>query len=104
VYGQIALSFALIAAGGLLCDYFVQFSVVPVSLMNDQREGISLVTQYSHCGVFIVLEEVDECCVVVGMGSSSRRKGQSPCEPGPPIPGCSRTRAARVPGRAPSAR
>ena len=39
VYGQIGLSFALIAAGVLLGDYFVQFSVVPISLMNEQTEG-----------------------------------------------------------------
>ena len=42
VYAQIGLSFALIAAGVLLGDYFVQFSVVPVSLMNGQTEGIAL--------------------------------------------------------------
>jgi hypothetical protein len=58
VYAQIGLSFALLSAGVLLCDYFVQFSVVPVSLMNEQREGISLVTQYNPYGVFIVLEEL----------------------------------------------
>jgi hypothetical protein len=36
VHGQIGLSFALIAAGVLLSDYFVQFSVVPISLMSEQ--------------------------------------------------------------------
>src|SRR5215211_3180218 len=40
VYSQIGLSFALIAAGVLLSDYFVQFTVVPVSLMNQETEGI----------------------------------------------------------------
>jgi hypothetical protein len=58
VYGQIGLSFALIAAGVLLGDYFVQFSVVPVSLMNGQTEGIALLTQYNPYGAFIVLEEL----------------------------------------------
>jgi hypothetical protein len=58
VYGQIGLSFALIAAGVLLGDYFVQFSVVPISLMNEQKEGIALLTQYNPYGVFIVLEEL----------------------------------------------
>jgi hypothetical protein len=58
VYGQIGLSFALIAAGVLLSIYFVQFSVVPVSLMNGQTEGIALLTQYNPYGVFIVLEEL----------------------------------------------
>jgi hypothetical protein len=58
VYGQIGLSFALMAAGVLLGDYFVQFSVVPVSLMNGQTEGIALLTQYNPYGMFIVLEEL----------------------------------------------
>ena len=58
VYGQIGLSFALIAAGVLLADYFVQFSVVPVSLMHEQKEGVALLTQYNPYGLFIVLEEL----------------------------------------------
>ena len=58
IYAQIGLSFALIAAVVLLGDYFVQFSVVPVSLMNQQTEGIVLLTQYNPYGVFIVLEEL----------------------------------------------
>jgi hypothetical protein len=58
IRGQIGLSFALIAAGVLLSIYFVQFSVVPVSLMNGQTEGIALLTQYNPYGVFIVLEEL----------------------------------------------
>jgi hypothetical protein len=58
VYGQIGLSFALLSAVVLLGDYFVQFSVVPISLMNGQTEGIALLTQYNPYGVFIVLEEL----------------------------------------------
>jgi len=58
VYAQIGLSFALLAAGVLLGDYFVQFSVVPISLLNGQTEGIALLTQYNPYGFFIVLEEL----------------------------------------------
>jgi hypothetical protein len=58
VYAQTGLSFALIAAGVLLGDYYVQFSVVPISLMNGQAEGIALLTQYNPYGAFIVLEEL----------------------------------------------
>jgi hypothetical protein len=58
MYSQIGLSFALLAAGVLLCDYFVQFSVVPISLMNGQTKGIALLTQYNPYGVFIALEEL----------------------------------------------
>jgi hypothetical protein len=58
IYGQIGLSFALIAAGVLLSDYFVQFSVVPISLMKQETDGIILLTQYNPHGIFIVLEEL----------------------------------------------
>jgi hypothetical protein len=58
VYAQIGLSFALLGAGVLLGDYFVQFSVVPVSLMREQTEGIALLTQYNPYGIFIALEEL----------------------------------------------
>jgi len=58
IYGQIGLSFALIAAGVLLSDYFVQFSVVPISLMEQETAGIALLTQYNAHGIFIVLEEL----------------------------------------------
>src|SRR5215204_864280 len=56
VYSQIGLSFALIAAGILLSDYLIQFSVVPASLMNQETDGIALVNQYNPHGIFIVLE------------------------------------------------
>ena len=58
IYSQIGLSFALIAAGILLSDYYIQFSVVPISLMNQETEGVALLTQYNAHGVFIVLEEL----------------------------------------------
>jgi hypothetical protein len=58
IYSQIGLSFALIAAGILLSDYFIQFSVVPISLMDQETDGITLLTQYNPHGIFIVLEEL----------------------------------------------
>jgi hypothetical protein len=58
IYSQIGLSFALIAAGILLSDYFIQFSVVPISLMDQETDGITLLTQYNRHGIFIVLEEL----------------------------------------------
>lgn len=58
ILGQIGLSFAIIAAVILLSDYFVQFSVIPVSLMNGETEGIALLTQYNPHGIFIALEEL----------------------------------------------
>lgn len=58
IYSQIGLSFALIAAGILLSNYFIQFSVVPVSLMNQETDGIAVLNQYNPHGIFIVLEEL----------------------------------------------
>ena len=58
IFSQIGLSVALITAGILLVDYFVQFSVVPVSLMNAETEGIPLLIQYNPHGVFLALEDL----------------------------------------------
>lgn len=58
IFGQIGLSFAMIAAVILLSDYFIQFSVIPVSLMHGETEGIAMLIQYNAHGVFIALEEL----------------------------------------------
>ncbi len=58
IFSQIGLAFALMATMVLVGDYFVQFSVVPISLMSGETEGITLLTQYNAHGVFIVLEEL----------------------------------------------
>ncbi len=58
IFGQIGLAFAIMAGLILLGDYFVQFSVVPVSLMHGETEGITMLTQYNSHGPFIVLEEL----------------------------------------------
>lgn len=58
VFSQIGLAFAIIAAVILLIDYYVQFFVVPMSLMNGETEGIPLLIQYNPHGIFIALEEL----------------------------------------------
>lgn len=58
IYAKIGLTFAVMATLTLLGDYFVQFSVIPVSLMHGETEGITMLTQYNSHGVFIVLEEL----------------------------------------------
>jgi hypothetical protein len=58
IYSQIGLSFGLIAAAVLLVDYYLQVSVVPMSLMNAETEGLALLIQYNPHGVFLVLEEL----------------------------------------------
>ena len=58
LFALISFSFALISATVLLLAYFVQFSVVPVSMMHGEPEGIALLTQYNGHGLFIAMEEL----------------------------------------------
>ena len=58
IFSQIGLSFALIAAGILTSDYFIQFSAIPMSLMNNETDGLAMLIQYNPHGVFIALEEL----------------------------------------------
>lgn len=58
VFSQVGLIFASMAALVLITDYFIQFSVVPISLISGETEGITLLTQYNAHGVFIALEEL----------------------------------------------
>ena len=88
IFGQIGLAFAIMAALILLGDYFVQFSVVPVSLMHGETEGITLLTQYNSHGPFIVLEElgylIDGALVLVHRTRVRRKEppgGSHPLDP-----------------------
>jgi hypothetical protein len=58
IFSQVGLSFALIAAAILAADYFVQFSAIPMSLINSETEGLAILIQYNPHGVFIALEEL----------------------------------------------
>lgn len=58
IYSQIGVIFGCFASLILMVAYYTQFSVVPVSLMNEEHEGIALLTQYNTHGVFIALEEL----------------------------------------------
>jgi len=58
VFSQTGLAFALIAATILMTDYYLQFAVVPVSLMHHETDGLPLLIQYNAHGVFIALEEL----------------------------------------------
>jgi hypothetical protein len=58
VFSQAGWALAIVATVVLLIDYYVQFSVVPVSLMNGETHGIPLIIQYNPHGVFLVLEEL----------------------------------------------
>lgn len=58
MFGFISVAFALIASIVLLIAYFVQFSVVPMSMMKGETEGIALLTQYNGHGIFIAMEDL----------------------------------------------
>jgi hypothetical protein len=58
IFSFISVTFAMIATTILLGNYFLQFSVVPISITKGQTEGIALLTQYNGHGIFIVLEEL----------------------------------------------
>ncbi len=58
IFSQIGLAFAMIAAVILVGDYFIQFSVIPMSLKNSETEGLAMLIQYNPHGVFLALEEV----------------------------------------------
>lgn len=58
IFSSISVAFTLISATVLLSNYFLQFSVVPISVIKGQTEGIPLLTQYNGHGIFIVLEEL----------------------------------------------
>lgn len=58
LYTFLSISFTLISSTVLLIAYFTQFSVVPISVMKGETEGIALITQYNDHGLFIAMEEL----------------------------------------------
>jgi hypothetical protein len=58
IFSQTGLSLALITAAILVIAYYVQFSVIPASLKNDETEGLAMLIQYNPHGVFLALEEL----------------------------------------------
>ena len=58
IYSFISISLGIITTTLLLANFFVQYSVVPISVIKGQTEGISLLTQYNGHGIFIALEEI----------------------------------------------
>ncbi|MFZ1772250.1 MAG: hypothetical protein WAU00_23770 [Caldilinea sp.] len=58
IFSQVGLSFAMMAAGILLADYYIQFSVIPMSLIHNETAGLPVLIQYNPHGVFLMLEEL----------------------------------------------
>jgi hypothetical protein len=57
-FSQAGLSFALMAATMLSSAYFIQFSVIPISLIKGETDGLAALIQYNPHGVFIAMEEL----------------------------------------------
>ena len=53
--------FGLFACAVFIVDFFVQVSVIPPSLANNETDGIALISQFNPHGVFIVLVIVGMC-------------------------------------------
>ena len=58
IFSSLGVAFALISVTVLLADYFMQFAVIPISMMKGETEGIALLSQYNGRGIFIALEEL----------------------------------------------
>jgi hypothetical protein len=58
LFSHIALIFAIISGIILVSTYFIQITVIPASLMNNETEGIPLFVQYNPHGMFIAFEEL----------------------------------------------
>lgn len=58
IFSSLAVVFALISTTVLLAAYYIQFAVVPISMMKGETEGIAILTQYNGHGIFIALEEL----------------------------------------------
>ena len=53
-----ALLFGFAGSLILITDYFLQITVIQPALLNNETDGISMLTQYNPHGVFIALEEL----------------------------------------------
>lgn len=56
IFSRTGLLFALFAGFLLITTYFLQAEVIPVNIMHEQYDGVSLFTQYNPYGMFIALE------------------------------------------------
>ncbi|MEE4177075.1 MAG: hypothetical protein V2I46_06145 [Bacteroides sp.] len=58
LFSQAGFAFAILSAGLLVTNYFLQLSVIQPSLLKGETDGISILSQFNPHGVFIVLEEL----------------------------------------------
>ncbi|HVQ01740.1 MAG TPA: hypothetical protein VMT57_09545 [Candidatus Thermoplasmatota archaeon] len=58
VFSQIGLSFAVIYAGLIVADYFLQWTVILPSIVSNETEALSLFSMYNPHGIFIAFESL----------------------------------------------
>lgn len=58
IYSFIGVVFSVMSSGILVTNYFLQLSVVQISLLKNETDGISLLSQFNPHGIFIALEEL----------------------------------------------
>jgi hypothetical protein len=58
LYGLIALVLGTTGSALLITDYFIQISVIQPSVLNVEKDGLALFSQYNPHGIFIALEEI----------------------------------------------
>jgi len=56
LFSVLGLSFAVMSAALIMIDYFIQLTVIQPSLLRDETDGLSLISQYNPHGIFIALE------------------------------------------------
>jgi len=67
IFSRIALVLAVMAAGIIFVNYFLQLAVIQPSLLNGEPDGIALLTQYNPHGIFIALEEAGYLLMAVSL-------------------------------------
>lgn len=58
IFSLLGVLFSAMSASVLVADYFLQVSVIQQSLLQAEKDGLALLTQYNPHGIFIALEDL----------------------------------------------
>ena len=58
LFSQIGVIFAAIYAAVIAVDYYIQLAVIQPSLLQNEFEGVALISQYNPHSIFIALEDL----------------------------------------------
>lgn len=65
LFGQLTVIFASMSTAVFLLTFYTQLSVIQPSLLKNEADGISLLTQFNPHGLFIALEELGFLLMVI---------------------------------------